>query len=105
MGVDAPAVEKPAGDIGNAHACLAGRRVRSLLGNGVFRTEWGTIMAKDDQKNTYKKFILFLAGVFVLILGVTLILVWWKDVVALLKGAAGVLLALAGLFTLYALNK
>lgn len=68
-------------------------------------TERGAVMAKDDRKDAYKKFVLFLAGIFVLVLGITLILVWWKDVAALFKGAAGIFLALAGLFTLYALNK
>lgn len=62
-------------------------------------------MTKEDYKNTYKKFILLLVGFFVLILGITLILVWWGDVVALFKGAVGGILALAGLFTLYAINK
>ena len=62
-------------------------------------------MAKEDQKNTYKKFILFLVGFFVLILGITLILIWWKDVVILFRGAVGIILALTGLFMLYALNK
>ena len=62
-------------------------------------------MTGDDQKGTYKKFILFLAGIFVLIFGITLILIWWADVVALFRGAAGIILALAGLLTLYALNK
>jgi hypothetical protein len=62
-------------------------------------------MAKDDQKNSYKKFVLFAAGFFVLVLGVTLILVCWKDVVALFRGASGIVFALAGLFTLYAVGK
>jgi len=62
-------------------------------------------MVKDDQKSSYKKFILFLGGFFVLILGITLTLLWWKDVVALFKGATGIILALAGLFALYAVNK
>jgi len=62
-------------------------------------------MAKDHQKSTYKKFVMFLIGFFILILGITLILAWWVDVVALFKGAIGTILALAGLLTLYTLNK
>ena len=62
-------------------------------------------MEKDDQKNNYKKFVLFVAGFFVLILGITLILVCWKDVVALFRGATGMALTLAGLFMLYAVSK
>ena len=62
-------------------------------------------MEKDDRKNSYKKFVLFVAGFFVLILGITLILVCWEDVVALFRGAFGVALALAGLGMLYAVSK
>ena len=62
-------------------------------------------MEKDERKNSYKKFVLFVAGFFVLILGVTLILVCWRDVVALFRGASGIVLALAGLFMLYAVSK
>jgi hypothetical protein len=62
-------------------------------------------MTKDPQKDTYKSFILFTAGFFILVLGVTLILFCWKDVVVLFKGAVGIILALAGLFMLYAVNK
>lgn len=62
-------------------------------------------MAKDSQKSTYKRFLMFLVGFFILILGVTLILAWWKDVVILFKGAIGMMLALGGLLALYTLNK
>ena len=62
-------------------------------------------MTKSDQKGTYKKFILFLVGFLILILGITLILAWWKDVVVLFKGAVGIIFALAGLFTMYAMNR
>ena len=62
-------------------------------------------MTKDNQKDNYKKFVLFVTGFFVLVLGVTLILVWWKDVAVLFKGAVGIILSLAGLFMLYAINK
>ena len=62
-------------------------------------------MEEDSQKKSYKRFVLFVVGFFVLILGVTLILVCWKDVVTLFKGASGIILALAGLFMLYAVNK
>jgi len=62
-------------------------------------------MTKNSQTKNYKKFVLFVAGFFVLILGITLILVWWKDVVGLFRGAIGFILALAGLFSLYAVGK
>jgi len=62
-------------------------------------------MAKDEKESRYKKFVLFAAGFFVLVLGITLILVCWNDVVALFKGASGIVFALAGLFMLYAAGK
>jgi len=62
-------------------------------------------MEKKDQKSSYKKFVLFVVGFFILILGITLILVWWMDVAVLLRGAIGIILALSGLLMLYALNK
>lgn len=62
-------------------------------------------MDKGEQNKNYKKFVLFAVGFFILILGITLILVCWKDVVSLFKGASGVILALAGLFMMYAVGK
>ena len=62
-------------------------------------------MGPDNQKNTYKKFLLFVVGFFILILGVTLVLAWWPFVVALFRGGIGVMLALAGLMMLYGLSK
>ena len=62
-------------------------------------------MGKDPQKENYKRFVLFVIGFFVLVLGVTLILVWWKDLVTLFKGSIGFVFALAGLFMMYAVNK
>ena len=57
---------------------------------------------KEDS--TYKKFLKYLAGTFVLVLGLTLILVWWADVVSLFRGVAGMILALAGMVFLYSLR-
>ena len=62
-------------------------------------------MAKDDQNKTFKKFLLFVIGFFILIFGIMLILVWWQYVAFLFKGAVGLILALAGLLMLYGLNK
>ena len=61
-------------------------------------------MAKDQQKSAYKKFVTFLIGFFILILGITLILAWWEDVVTLIRGALGMMLAFGGLLALYTLN-
>ncbi len=57
------------------------------------------------EKNTYKIFITYLVGFFILILGVTLALVWWEDFMGILRGFAGITLAMAGLLILYSLNK
>ena len=62
-------------------------------------------MVKDNQKSTYKKFVMFVIGFFILILGITLILAWWEDVVILAKGSIGMMLAGGGLLALYTLNK
>lgn len=62
-------------------------------------------MTKEESKNSYKKFLFFLGGSIVLILGMTLILSWFDEVVIFFKGIIGVILALAGLFTLYAISK
>jgi len=62
-------------------------------------------MTTKGKHSGYKKFVLFLVGFVVLILGVTLILVWWKDVAVLFRGTVGIILALGGLFTLYAVSK
>ena len=62
-------------------------------------------MTKINTKGSQTKMIQFLAGGVILILGVTLILVWWADVVSLFKGALGIGLALGGLVMLYMVNK
>jgi hypothetical protein len=64
-----------------------------------------TFMTNEKKAKHYKNFVLFVAGIFILLLGVTLILVWWKDAVMLFKGSVGMILALAGLFMVYAMSK
>ncbi len=54
-----------------------------------------------DKTIRSRKPLLFALGAGVLVLGVTLILVWWPDVVVLFRGAVGALLALGGLLLLY----
>ena len=84
----------------NGHGCTAG-------GKAVRRqaVKWRRHMKKDDQKKSYKKFVLLVGGFFILVLGITLILACWKDVVSLFRGASGMVLALGGLFMLYAVSK
>jgi len=57
-------------------------------------------MLKDNHDD-YKKFLISLVGIFIVIFGVTLNLLWWDDFVRLLKGGVGIILALAGLLILY----
>ena len=61
-------------------------------------------MSKEESKS-YKKFILLLAGSFVLVLGITLNLIWWREFVMIGKGIIGFILALAGLLMMYGVNK
>ena len=44
-------------------------------------------------------------GVFVLLLGISLVLTWWRDVVVLFRGVIGMILAVAGLLVLYSIKK
>ncbi len=52
------------------------------------------------NNKTVKAFLFFLAGLIILVAGIALMLVCWKEVVVVFKGAAGVVLALAGLLIL-----
>ncbi len=47
---------------------------------------------------------MYLSAVFVLLLGITLILAWWPDVVGFFRGFLGLAFALAGMVMLYILN-
>ncbi|MFA5089105.1 MAG: hypothetical protein WC552_08765 [Candidatus Omnitrophota bacterium] len=58
-------------------------------------------MSAESKKKNGRNIYLFILGSLVLVMGITLILAWWPDVVALFKGSLGFLLALAGLFILY----
>ncbi|OGW96260.1 MAG: hypothetical protein A2Z81_05595 [Omnitrophica WOR_2 bacterium GWA2_45_18] len=58
-----------------------------------------------SKPSAYKKIVVGLGGIFILIAGLTLILLFWKDVVIIFKGTIGMILALAGLLMLYALNQ
>lgn len=57
-----------------------------------------------EMKTGFRKIILYLSGWGILLLGITLILVWWQDVASLFRGGAGMALALGGLLVLYSLN-
>jgi len=58
-----------------------------------------------SEKYHYKKFLLSLIGIFILVLGITLTLAWWQDFMHVLKGISGFILSLAGLLMLYSLKR
>ncbi len=53
-----------------------------------------------DKKILRSKPVLFILGMVLMIVGITLVLVWWKDVTVLFRGRIGVFTALAGLVIL-----
>ena len=59
-------------------------------------------MAHNTKTNPL---VLFLIGTVIMIAGVTLILIWWNDVVQLFRGGIGILLGIVGLFILYNIKK
>ena len=61
--------------------------------------DWTHTMA-SQEKNSSKKILFFILGGLVLMVGISLILKYWQDVVILFKGAVGMVLALTGLVIL-----
>lgn len=61
-------------------------------------------MSIDKKVKSSKPILLFL-GSFFMVLGITLVLVWWQDVVGLFKGVFGVAVALGGLMVLYMIQE
>ena len=57
------------------------------------------------QELGVKNLVLTVACIGMLVLGITLTLSWWADVVVLFKGASGIALALIGIFGLFLLRK
>ncbi|MCA9405091.1 MAG: hypothetical protein KC684_01010 [Candidatus Omnitrophica bacterium] len=55
--------------------------------------------------DSYKTFLKALLGVVILIVGVTMILAWWPQVVALFQGFLGLAFAIAGMLVLYSISK
>lgn len=54
-----------------------------------------------DKKIKDSKAALFLIGGTLLVLGITLVIAWWPDVVTVFRGFAGVIIALGGMVVLY----
>ena len=58
-----------------------------------------------SMADSYKTFLKALLGVVILIVGVTMILAWWPQVVALFQGFLGLAFAIAGMLVLYSISK
>ena len=58
-----------------------------------------------DKKIKSNRFLLFLCGGVLLIAGITLVLICWKDVVAFFRGVSGIVLAIGGLVLLYMMKE
>ncbi len=54
-----------------------------------------------DKKIKSSKGLLFFCGSVCLIVGMTMILVWWREVMVLFRGGMGIFLALGGMLLLY----
>ena len=57
------------------------------------------------NKNSYQKSVQSLVGILLLVLGMTLILLWWRDVVSLFRAGLALMAALGGLVILYSLSQ
>ena len=62
-------------------------------------------MSEQSQKDQYKRFLLVAIGCFILVLGMSLILRYWAELIIFAKGVSGMVLAVGGLVMLYGLNK
>lgn len=58
-----------------------------------------------DKRIKSSKFLLFLCGSIILVVGITLVLIWWKDVVSLFKGFIGMFMSVGGLVLLYMMKE
>jgi len=54
-----------------------------------------------QKKKQFRNILFVLIGSVMLITGITLVLIWWPQVVSLFKGFIGMALAVAGLGVLY----
>ena len=58
-----------------------------------------------NENASFKSLALTVLCVGMLVLGITLTLSWWGNVVVLFKGSVGIILALFGMFGLFLLRK
>ena len=60
---------------------------------------------RTDKSIKSNKFLLFIGGSVCLVTGITLVLLWWPDIVSLFKAAGALFLALGGLILLYMIKE
>ena len=53
-----------------------------------------------EKKSGSRKLLGMLLGLVLIVLGVTAVVVWWPDVLGLLRGCIGIFLALIGAITI-----
>lgn len=58
-----------------------------------------------SKKNGMKEIVGFPLGCILLVLGISLILLWWSDLVIIFRGIIGFIIALSGLFILYVIGQ
>ncbi len=61
-------------------------------------------MEKKVNNKGKQKLVKAIVGFFILVVGIAMILAFWKDVVVLFRAGMGIVLALAGLVVLYTLK-
>lgn len=63
---------------------------------------------KPEEKKSngdQKKYLKFVGGCFLVVGGITMILLWFDDLAALLRGSIGFITALGGLLVLYSIKE
>lgn len=87
----------------NGDGCIVGGKAVLKIKKYNYLTK--EVNMAEKKESGFKNFRTFVVGFFLLVLGITLILSYWSQVVIFFKGIIGFILAMAGLLVLYTLNK
>ncbi len=60
---------------------------------------------EEEMSKEQKLQVIFISGLVILVIGVSMILAWWPDVVAFVKGFLGMAVAIGGLLMMYFAKK
>ncbi|MCA9393817.1 MAG: hypothetical protein KC900_06405 [Candidatus Omnitrophica bacterium] len=60
---------------------------------------------KGNDAGEQKRFVKFIGGCFLVVAGITMILLWFDDLAVILRGSIGFITALGGLLLLYSLKE